>query len=211
MILDGLGVPFVNSLASCDRAFNKLVTSYLFIEAGIPTPAVQLMPQHWDSGDTSELLPGPVIVKPIEGKAGEGVRLFPSADEALSHLGDEAERYLLQRPIEWTQSLRLIVTSQGVVRGFLQPNPTGRAEPTISRVEGDWPSPAKEVPEDAELLAATMLDAVGGDLMRADLLRDASGKLWALEINSSFGFPHDDAVIVNEFSNQLRLAARRTA
>jgi glutathione synthase/RimK-type ligase-like ATP-grasp enzyme len=209
IVLEGLGVPFVNSLASCDRAFNKLVAGCLFRAAGVPTPAVCLAPQRWEDAGSPPLLPGPVIAKPVEGKASEGIELFPSADSALRRLGDAAESYLLQQPIEWVQIFRLIVNRSGVVRGFVQSSPSGRAEPAIAGVEKAWPPPAEDIPEEAEALGVAMLNAVGGDLMRADILRDGAGKLWALEINSSFGFPHDDAVVLSEFSRQFRLAADR--
>jgi glutathione synthase/RimK-type ligase-like ATP-grasp enzyme len=209
MILEGLRVPFVNSLGSCDRAFNKLVASRLFSAAGIPTPAVGPMPQHWEADDAAGLPSGSVIAKPVEGKASQGVTLFASAQAALDQLGDAADSYLLQEPISWTRMLRLIVTREGIVRGFVQPNPGGGAGPTVARIDEDWPPPAEDIPEDAEALGLAMLNAVGGDFMRADLLRDAAGELWALEINSSFGFPHDDAVVLREFCRQFDLAARR--
>lgn len=206
MVLEGLGVPFVNSLDSCDRASNKLVSGRLFEAAGIATPATAVVPQPWESGGMPALPSGSVIAKPIEGKASRGVRLFPSAEAALSQLGSAGQAYLLQQPINWTQLLRIVVAQSGVVRGFTQENPD-REEPTISRVNGTWPAPNPKVPEDAEAMALAMLGAVGGDFMRADILRDNSNEIWALEINASFGFPHGDEVILREFSRQFDLAS----
>lgn len=207
MALEGLGVPFVNSLPSCDRATNKLVSGLLFDAAGIPTPALQLAPQAWETDDELAMPAGAVITKPVEGKASREVKLFPSASTALDHLEEADGPFLIQQAIDWTQLVRLVMSRDGAVRYFEQANPEANAGPTITRVNSTWPEPVDKVPDDAESIAMAMLNAVGGDLMRADLLRDATGELWALEINASFGFPHEDERILTAFTRQLQIAA----
>jgi glutathione synthase/RimK-type ligase-like ATP-grasp enzyme len=206
-ILEGVGVPFVNSLASCDRAWSKYVSARLFVAAGLPVPHTVLAPQQWD--ETSPRLDGTVVVKPVHGKAARGVEVYTDPDAALRAAAAAGEPTVLQSAIAWTELVRAVTTADGVLRAYEQPNPSAGPSPAIATFDRHAAVPLAQVPFDVEALASQMLAAVGGDLMRADMLRDSEGCLWALEINSSFGFPHDDPVIHGEFLRQFAAAAAR--
>lgn len=208
LLLEAANVPFVNSLASCDRAWNKYVASRLFEAAGLQTPATRLAPKEWDAASPS-LPEGPVVAKPVEGKASRGVVAYPDLDAALAAVRSAREPYVLQQAIAWTELLRLVVTREGVVRFYVQPNPGGSPSAAVARFDRERAEPTEPVPEDAAALADAMLAAVDGDLMRADVLRDSDGALWALEVNASFGFPHGDRRILDSFVRQFRAAASR--
>lgn len=210
MILEGLGVPFINSLQSCDIARNKVVCAHLFAEHHIPTPFTVPVPE-WDRSLTG-IPEGPIVAKPVEGKASEGVHVYAMPSEAEPLLAKASSDYLIQEAIDWSELIRVIVSRKGVVRTYIDRSTGKRSLPQVSGFDRFVAEPVQQTPTDASELASQMLTAVGGDLMRADLMRDRQGNLYALEINSSFGFPHEDMGILGEFVRVFRdVAQERSA
>jgi glutathione synthase/RimK-type ligase-like ATP-grasp enzyme len=204
IILDGLGVPFLNSLSSMDRAGSKLVSQALFAAAGLAVIPSWLTPRP--GGELEEDVEGPLIVKPLWGKGTEGVAWCPTAEKALQAAWRLGQPSLLQRPVTWRSQYRCVTASGALVRAYRDEN---RAPGTVPVRRFDRfsavPEPTVE-PQVAEL-AIAMTGAVGGDLMRADILQDQVGALWALEVNSSFGFPHDDEVVLEAFLQGFKAKA----
>lgn len=131
-----------------------------------------------------------------------------SREEALqvAHALDQPS--LLQQPVAWRYQHRCVCTDQGIIRSYKDENP-GRGSPTIRGFDRFAAMPEQTTNQRVAALAIAMIRAVGGDLMRADILEDDQGCLWALEINSSFGFPHDDQVILEAFLRGFADAAAR--
>jgi glutathione synthase/RimK-type ligase-like ATP-grasp enzyme len=196
IVLDGLGTPFVNDLRSMDRAASKFVTHLLFARASVPGPETWLAPRATDSAHG--IPDGPLIVKPVWGKRAGGVALCTSLDDARAHVERLGRPCLFQRPIAWRYQHRCVVTRERVVRVYRQENPDP-SSPVILRFDRHNPSAVADVPAAVSTMALAMIAAVGGDLMRSDLLEDAGGALWALEVNASFGFPHGDHAVVDAF------------
>jgi glutathione synthase/RimK-type ligase-like ATP-grasp enzyme len=201
VILDGLGVPFLNTLESMERAGSKLVSQALFTAASLPVIPSWLTPRPGRQLD--EDIRGPLIVKPLWGKKGEGVALCGSATEALEVAWRLGRPSLLQRPVLWRNQYRCVATPERLVRVYRDQNPEVGV-PAIRRFDRLAAIAEIGVPDEVAELAIAMIRAVDGDLMRADVLEDGEGGLWALEVNSSFGFPHDDEVVLDGFVQGFR-------
>lgn len=193
VILEGLGTPFLNSLASMDRAASKLVSFALFTAAGLPVVSSWAAPRPGHTLD--EDVSGPLIVKPLWGKQARGVSLCPTVEEALTAAERLGAPALLQRPVPWRHQFRCVATPDDVIRVYRAENPRPD-EPTISRFDRSTAVPFEPVPPEVAGLATAMVATVGGDLMRADVLEGQDGRLQGLEVNASFGFRHDDSTVV---------------
>ena len=207
VVLDALGVPFLNSLASVERASSKLVSHALLRHAGVDVPATWAAPRPSIEAVSPDI-DGEVIIKPVWGKKARAVSVFGDVDAALRAARSSGEPMLLQPAIPWRFQYRCVMHAAGAVRVYRDESPTPRraAVRTFDRCD---PRPVDEVAADVLEMANAMLVAVGGDLMRADILEDMDGRYWALEVNSSFGFPHDDRRVVDAFVSGLRAAAAR--
>src|ERR1700757_842347 len=92
-----LGVTVWNDARAIERCVDKSMTSFLLAQAGIPTP------QTWTTQDSDaaraivarEAAHGPLVLKPLFGSQGRGLRLIRKADE-LPPPGDIAGVYYLQ-------------------------------------------------------------------------------------------------------------------
>lgn len=206
VILDGRGVPFLNSLRSMNRAGSKLVSHALFAAAGLPVIPTWITPKPDQS--LSSDVHGPLIVKPLWDKATRGISLCATLEEALEAARALDQPSLLQQPVAWRYQHRCVCTHQNVVRSYRDENPE-RGSATIRGFDRFAALPEQTTNQRVAALAMAMICAVDGDLMRADILEDDDGRLWALEINSSFGFPHDDQVILEAFLRGFADAAAR--
>jgi glutathione synthase/RimK-type ligase-like ATP-grasp enzyme len=209
-ILEGAGVPLLNSLASADRAANKFVSYVLFRAAGIPTPDTWLAPMDWDA--EVPIPEGPKIVKPLASKQGRDVANAATLNEAVALAQHTSQRTgqpcILQTPIRWTRQLRVVVARDACIRVYDQQPGCVESERLVARFDRERPQEVLDPPPDVLQLARRMVSAVGGDLMRADVLVDGENRLWALEVNSSFGFPHDDTRVLHAFESELHRVAR---
>src|SRR5262245_10159220 len=114
-----LGVPVWNDARAIERCVDKSATSFLLARAGIPTPATWAVPSPEAARAivAQELAQGPVVLKPLFGSQGRGLRLIRSPDD-LPPPGAVAGVYYLQRFVavehDGFRDFRLLV-SQGRV------------------------------------------------------------------------------------------------
>ncbi len=76
-----LGVPVWNSAAAIERCVDKSMTSFLLSRAGLPTPptfAVEGLAAA-EAVSRRELAGGPLVLKPLFGAQGRGIRLVRGA------------------------------------------------------------------------------------------------------------------------------------
>jgi RimK family alpha-L-glutamate ligase len=184
--LGSLSVTVWNSASSIERCVDKSMTTFLLQKAGLPTPSTFAVEGRAAAEAilSREIGQGPLVVKPLFGSQGRGIRLvrgpadLPAADEM-------ADVYYLQRYIPRAgppfRDFRVFVCA-------------GRAVAMMCRRGTDWitnvnrgASPETvSGPEESALkaLAVEAARAVGADFAGVDILRSESGCLLVLEVNS---------------------------
>jgi RimK family alpha-L-glutamate ligase len=181
--LERMGVRVVNAPRAIEACVDKSMTSFLVARAGLPTPDTWTVESFEQARALvrSEIERGPLVLKPLFGAQGKGLRLIRAADdlpppEAISSV------YYLQRfePIEAEdfQDFRLFVSGGRVVATMMRRAPTW-----ITNVkQGGRPV---AVPRDAKLeaLALAGTRAVGAEIAGVDIIVGRNGPR-VLEVNS---------------------------
>ncbi|CAN7305013.1 ATP-grasp domain-containing protein [Mesorhizobium sp. LjRoot246] len=184
--LSKLSVAVWNSAQAIERCVDKSMTTFLLKNAGLPTPptfAVEGLAAAVEIA-AQELSRGPLVLKPLFGAQGRGIRLIrtlsdlPAADEVNSV-------YYLQHYVPRAgppfRDFRVFVCA-------------GETVAMMSRSSDDWITNVNRggVPEQvsghgkAELaaLAIAASAAVGADFAGVDIVRTDDGSLFVLEVNS---------------------------
>jgi tetrahydromethanopterin:alpha-L-glutamate ligase len=186
-ILHGLrecGVPVWNDARAIERCVDKSATSFLLARAGVPTPATWAV----ESREAAcaivrrEAAQGPLVLKPLFGSQGRGLRLIRDEDE-LPAQDKIAGVYYLQRFVgvdrEGFHDFRLLVSAGRIVAAMVR-----HAATWITNVKQGG-RPVAAVP-DAEMkdLALRAAAAVGADFAGVDIVYGADGRPSVLEVNS---------------------------
>jgi RimK family alpha-L-glutamate ligase len=181
--LDRMGVRVVNAPRAIEACVDKSMTSFLVARAGLATP------QTWtvESFEAARALTrreierGPLVLKPLFGAQGKGLRLIRTADDLP---GPEATAgvYYLQRfetvEGEDFRDFRLFVSGGRLVATMMRSAPTW-----ITNVKQGGKPVA--VPRDAalEALALAAARAVGAEVAGVDVIVGRDGPR-VLEVNS---------------------------
>ncbi len=182
--LHELGAPIWNGARAIERCIDKSMTSFLLGHAGIATPptwavespfAARLIVQR-------EIDNGPLVLKPLFGSQGRGLRLIRSVEE-LPGLEAVDGVYYLQR---------FVGVDRGGYRDFRVMVLRGQALCAMTRHSRNWITNVKlgarpsALAAEGEIAALAIRAAatVGADLAGVDLIRDAQGRLLVLEVNS---------------------------
>ena len=180
-----LGVAVVNDARAIERCVDKSMTTFLLSKAGIPTPPTWVCESrdHASSIVAAEARAGAsVVVKPLFGSQGRGLRRLDDAG-ALPAPDEVAGVYYLQRYVEggadeW-RDWRVFVVGGRAVAAMVR-----RGAGWITNVgqgaECEGASPGGALGEIAVAAAAALGAAYAG----VDVIRDASGRLQVLEVNS---------------------------
>lgn len=188
-----LGIPVTNSARSIERCVDKAATSFLLHKLGIPTPPTFALqsPRATRALVRRECLNGPLVLKPLFGAQGRGLKLIRHESD-LPEIDSMAGVYYLQRFVGHKQNsdeqngysdVRVLVSQGRIVAAM-----TRRSEHWITNIKlGAKPEP---VVLDAEMtdLALRATAAVGADFAGVDLLRAADGRLLVIEVNSMPGW-----------------------
>jgi len=180
-LLETAGVPLLNPVAALVASADKLATHAAWAAAGLPQPrtwALDRLPA-WP-------VPGrELVVKPNWGDGARGIATAGSLREAGERAGgDEA---LLQERVAEPDVIRIFATPDAVSRAYGK-----QRAPGALLTHGTTYPREYDAPPELAALARRMVAALGGGLMGVDVLRDAGGKLWALEANGPFGFDVTD-------------------
>jgi tetrahydromethanopterin:alpha-L-glutamate ligase len=183
-----LGVPVWNDARAIERCVDKSTTSFLLAHAGIATPATWAV-EGRDAAvaiAVHECPAGPLVLKPLFGSQGRGLRLIADASD-LPQPETVGGVYYLQRYLPTgTRTFhdhRLFVCAGEVVAAM-----TREAETWVTNVRlGAQPLPFSP---DAALvdLAVRAANCVGASYAGVDLLLDRDGQPWVLEVNSMPGW-----------------------
>jgi tetrahydromethanopterin:alpha-L-glutamate ligase len=214
--LGKLAVPVWNSAQAIERCVDKSTTTFLLHQAGLPTPptfAVEGLAQA-QSVAARELPLAPLVLKPLFGAQGRGIRLILG----LADLPAEDEVggvYYLQH---------YVARSGPPFRDFRVFVCAGKAIAMMSRRGPDWitninrGAAPEAIADDGELarLAVAAAGAVGADFAGVDIVEASSGRLFVLEVNSMPAWTGLQSVVATDIAEAitdalLAFLAARTA
>ncbi|HEY5818750.1 MAG TPA: RimK family alpha-L-glutamate ligase [Mesorhizobium sp.] len=185
-VLGRLGVPVWNTAPAIERCVDKSMTTFLLKDAGLATPDTFAV-EGLDAARAvaqRELKAGPLVLKPLFGAQGRGIRLIEKLED-LPGPSEIADVYYLQRYIHRDgppfHDFRVLVCDGAAVAMMRRRN--GEWITNVNR--GGVPElvdPEREAPLAAMAIAAAK--AVGADFAGVDIMPDADGALSLLEVNS---------------------------
>jgi RimK family alpha-L-glutamate ligase len=181
-----LSVPVWNSAQAIERCVDKSMTSFLLGNAGLPTPptfAVEgLAAAQTIAG--RELRSAPLVLKPLFGAQGRGIRLIRHVSDLPPAESVEGVYYLqryVERPGPPFSDFRVFVCA-------------GRAVAMMRRSSTDWVTNVnrggvptqvpRQIEADLAALAVAAAAAVGANFAGVDIVEAADGTLLILEVNS---------------------------
>ena len=181
-----MGVPVWNSAKAIERCVDKSTTTFLLAQAGLPTPetfAVESLANARSIAER-ELTHGPLVLKPLFGSQGKGLRLVRSIED-LPEPEEVDDVYYLQRYVAHAGPPFCdyrVFTCAGEVLGMMARRAEGwitnmakgaKAEPVIGSLRSTL-----------ESLALASSAAIGTDFAGIDIVPAADGRLLVLEVNS---------------------------
>lgn len=203
--LGSMSVPVWNSAAAIERCVDKSMTTFLLQKAGLPTPPTFAVEGRaaGEAMASRELAHGLLVLKPLFGSQGRGIRLVRTLDD-LPAAEEVADVYYLQRYVPRAgppfRDFRVFVCA-------------GRAVATMSRRGTDWvtnvnrgASPetvSGQVESELKALAVEAASAVGADFAGVDIVRSADGGLFVLEVNSMPAWSGLQSVVAVDIADAL--------
>jgi RimK family alpha-L-glutamate ligase len=183
-----LGVPVWNDARAIERCVDKSTTSFLLGHAGLATPATWAVEGKEAAVAIAahECEAGPLVLKPLFGSQGRGLRLI-AAPSDLPSPETVGGVYYLQRYLptgtHTFRDHRLFVCAGEVVAAM-----TRQAETWVTNVRlGAQPLAFTPNPDLVDL-AVRAAGCVGAAYAGVDVLVDRDGRPWVLEVNSMPGW-----------------------
>lgn len=181
-----LGIPVWNSAKAVERCVDKSTTTFFLAQAGLPTPetfAVESLANARAIAER-ELAHGPLVLKPLFGSQGRGIRLIRNMDD-LPEPDEVDDVYYLQRFVARPGPPYCdyrVFTCNGDVLGMM----ARRAEGWITNIaKGAKAEPVTgPLRSKLESLALAASAAIGTDFAGIDIIPAADGRLLVLEVNS---------------------------
>jgi len=180
-----LGVPVYNDARAIERSVDKSMTTFLLRRHGIPTLPTWVTERHSvargilmrQTAQRNEL-----VVKPLFGSQGKGLQRL-AAGSAVPAQDQVGGVWYLQRFLDCGEGnwhdWRVLVAGGRAVAAMLR---QGRS--WVTNVARGARVQAVEAAGDLARLAIESAAAVGADYAGVDLMRDASGCWFVLEVNS---------------------------
>ena len=179
-----LGVMVWNDARAIERCVDKSMTSFLLARSGIATPdtwAVQ-DPAAARTIVAREAPRGPLVLKPLFGSQGRGLRLIRAPDE-LPPPGEIAGVYYLQRFVgvarDGFHDFRLLVSHGRVIAAMMR-----HSKEWITNIKRGGRPVTVVANEDTKVLAVRAAAAVGAHFAGVDIVYDRDGRPSVLEVNS---------------------------
>jgi RimK family alpha-L-glutamate ligase len=186
-ILHGLresGVRVWNDARAIERCVDKSTATFLFQKAGLATPPTRVVETIARARAHLEADPRPFVLKPLFGSQGNGVRRANKADE-LPPPEDVGDVYYMQHYLRRADAIQFEDWRVFVSQGRILSSMLRRGKTWITNVhQGAEPIAHDPCPE-MSALALGGVAAIGADYAGVDLIRDQSGRLMLLEINSN--------------------------
>ena len=186
--LGDIGVPVVNSARAVELCVDKAATSFALARRGIPTPPTWTVQSEQAARQIvrREAARGPLVLKPLFGAQGFGLKLVRREDDLPPFEAVEGV-YYLQRFVAVERNgfrdMRLFVSHGEVIAAM-----TRHANHWITNVKlgarPEWFEPDAAMID----LALRSAAAVGADFAGVDIIRDAADAPQVLEVNSMPGW-----------------------
>jgi tetrahydromethanopterin:alpha-L-glutamate ligase len=179
-----LGVMVWNDARAIERCVDKSMTSFLLARAGIATPATWTVESRELAAAVvaREAARGPLVLKPLFGSQGRGLRLIGTPDDLPEPAGVNGV-YYLQRFVgverDGFRDFRLLVSRGRVIAAMARHSPGW-----ITNVKRGARPVAVVANEEVRDLALRAAAAVGAAFAGVDILYDADGRPAVLEVNS---------------------------
>jgi RimK family alpha-L-glutamate ligase len=179
------GVRVWNDARVIERCVDKSTATFFFQKAGLPVPVTRAA-EGIEAARTflDEESGRPVVVKPLFGSQGNGVRRVEGSSQLPepSEVGDVyyVQRYLRRATDTRFEDWRLFVSRGRVLAAMSR---VGRT--WITNVHQGAKPQAIETDPEMTHLALEAARVIGADYAGVDLIRDETGRLLVLEINSN--------------------------
>ncbi|SNB78401.1 SSU ribosomal protein S6P modification protein [Arboricoccus pini] len=204
--LDALGVPVAVAPRAIERCVDKAHTTFLLQAAGLPVPLSWALedPEQASERLRLELAAGHKLVqKPLFGSQGKGLKLLAAMDDLPPPEAVDGV-YYLQRFVETGrgfEDFRVFVVD-------------GRPVAAMRRQSQSWITNVKQggVPEavlpegSLGAFAVRAAEAIGALYAGVDLIRDATGQLYVLEVNSMPAWQGLQSVVEIDIAGEIAAA-----
>lgn len=183
--LSALGVPLWNDARSIERCVDKSMTTFRLASAGIPTPSTWVCESDSQARDLISREAGPenpLVLKPLFGSQGRGLRLLHGPDD-LPPAEEVAGVYYLQRFVagetDGWRDWRVFVAGGKSVAAMMR-----RGVQWITNRHQGAACEAAALDDTLAGLALAAVKAVGAGYAGVDVVRDRAGRHLVLEVNS---------------------------
>jgi RimK family alpha-L-glutamate ligase len=178
------GVRVWNDARAIERCVDKSTATFLFQKAGLPTPPTRVVETHARALAHVAADPRPLVLKPLFGSQGNGVRRAHGPDELPppEAVGDVyyMQHYLRAPDAKEFEDWRVFVSQGRVLSAMVR-----RGKSWITNVHQGAEPLAHDPCEEMSRLALGAVATIGADYAGVDLISDQSGQLMVLEINSN--------------------------
>jgi tetrahydromethanopterin:alpha-L-glutamate ligase len=179
------GVYIYNDAKAIERTVDKGMTSFILKQHNIPTPATWVCESRQQAHAIIESQlqhQSALVIKPLFGSQGQGVRLIQKHDAyPLPRDLFVDGVYYLQQKIETgahNYDYRVFIINNHAV-ATMQRSGEGWLHNVARGAQCTWVQDAS-----IAMLAESAAKALNIDYCGVDIIRDADGKLWVLEVNS---------------------------
>lgn len=178
------GVRVWNDARAIERCVDKSTATFLFQKAGLPTPPTRVVEQRERAHAHLSANPRPFVLKPLFGSQGNGVRRASTADElppseAMNHVY-YMQHYLREAGATTFEDWRVFVSQGRVLAAMLR-----RGKSWVTNVHQGAEAIAHAPCDEMSALALAGVATIGADYAGVDVIRDQTGQLMLLEINSN--------------------------
>jgi tetrahydromethanopterin:alpha-L-glutamate ligase len=180
--LDEIGIPVWNNARAIERCVDKSMTSFLLARAGLPTPSTWAAESREAAAEIVRQETSPLVLKPLFGSQGRGLRLIYSANEPPPP-AEVSGVYYLQRYVgverDGFHDFRVLVSQGRVVAAMMRHS--AHWVTNVKRGGKPVAAVADGIMRDLAIAAAT---AVGANFAGVDIVYDRDERPTVLEVNS---------------------------
>lgn len=180
------GVLVWNDPRAIERCVDKSMTSFLLSRAGIATPATWACesPEQARAVAERETAAGPLVLKPLFGSQGRGIKLIRTADDLPPRESVAGGVYYLQRFVGASERRSYHDFRLLAVRGRIVAAMQRHSSHWITNIKRGAKPVAVAVNDEMKTLALRGAAAVGADFAGVDIIYRPDGRPTVLEINS---------------------------